>query len=157
MLRRLKRDAVAGFSSTLSLVTRTRPAISAASSSMTGAIALHGMHHAAHASTRTGSGERSTSAENESSVTVMGLMPGGLVPGGNGDLQRPQTATRPRSILSRGTRLAAPHAGQRIRSASDMAWAARDWPRRQGFLSRMSSCEGHGYIGIELMVWSASR
>ena len=70
MLRRSKRAAVRGFSSTLSLATRTRPAISAASSSMTGAIILQGPHHPAHASTRTGTGERSTSAENVASVTV---------------------------------------------------------------------------------------
>ena len=74
MLRTLKRAAVAGFSSTLSFANRTRPAISDASSSSTGAIIRHGPHHAAHRSSTTGSGERSTSAENVASVTVTGRL-----------------------------------------------------------------------------------
>jgi hypothetical protein len=85
MLCTWKRAAVAGFSSTLSFATRRRPAISTASSSMTGAIILHGWHHAAHASSSTGSPERSTSAENDASVTVIGV-----VLTGRGALHRPQ-------------------------------------------------------------------
>src|SRR5712664_1735246 len=104
-----------GFSSTLSLATRTRPAISAASSSMTGAIILQGPHHAAHASTRTGTGERSTSAENVASVTVTGRV---SMDTGRDVLQRPHTGSSPLSILSRGTRFATPQAGQRITSVS---------------------------------------
>jgi hypothetical protein len=73
MLLTLNRAAVAGFSSTLSFANRTRPAISDASSSITGAIIRHGGHHGAHMSSTTGSGERSTSAENVASVTVTGL------------------------------------------------------------------------------------
>ena len=113
MLRTPKRAAVAGFSSTSSLATRTRPAISFASSSTTGATIRHGPHHAAHMSSRTGSGERSTSAANVASVTVTGPLWTG-----NGVLHRPHTGASPWAIFSRGTRLVAPHAGHRINCAS---------------------------------------
>ena len=116
MLRTLKRDAVAGFSSTLSLANRTRPAICPASSSITGAIIRHGPHQGAHMSTTTGTGDCSTSAANVASVTVTGLPPAG-----SGALHRPQTGSRPCSILASGTRLTAPHAGQRIISMSLMS------------------------------------
>src|SRR2546428_1693803 len=115
MLRTLKRVAVAGFSSTLSFANRTRPAICAASSSRTGATMRHGPHHGAHISSTTGSGERSTSAENVASVTVTG--PCGT---GSGALHRPHTGCSPRAIFSCGTRLVAPQAGQRIKSVSAM-------------------------------------
>src|SRR6266850_455982 len=85
-----------GFSSTLSFATRTRPA------------------------TSTGTGERSTSAENVASVTVTGRV---SIDTGRGVLQRPHTGSRPLSTLSRGTRLATPQAGQRMTSVSDMAVA----------------------------------
>src|SRR2546426_12296514 len=109
-----------GFASPLRLPPRPRPAISAASSSMMGAIILQGPHHAAHASTRTGTGERSTSAENVASVTVTGRV---SMDTGRGVLQRPHTGSSPLSTLSRGTRLATPQAGHRITSVSDTAVA----------------------------------
>src|SRR6478752_4586550 len=80
MLRTAKRAAVAGFSSTLSFVKRTRPAISDASSSIGGAIIRHGPHHAAHRSSTTGNGERSTTVEDVASVAVTGLTSTGMVP-----------------------------------------------------------------------------
>ena len=92
MLRTAKRAAVAGFSSTLSFVKRTRPAISDASSSIGGAIIRHGPHHAAHRSSTTGNGERSTTVEDVASVTVTGLTSTGI-----GALHRPQTGEGPRS------------------------------------------------------------
>jgi len=61
MLRTLKREPVAGFSSVFSFATFTRPASSVASCSIVGAIILQGPHHGAHISSNTGSGERSTS------------------------------------------------------------------------------------------------
>ena len=67
-----KRDATSGFASTSSFPTRTRPASSPASSSITGAITRHGAHHAAQASNRTGRGERSTTSAKLASVTVTG-------------------------------------------------------------------------------------
>ena len=76
MLWALKRAAVAGFSSTLSFATRTRPAISPANSSNIGAIVRQGPHHGAHKSSSTGSGERMTSASRVASVTVIGLFKG---------------------------------------------------------------------------------
>jgi hypothetical protein len=78
--------AVAGFSSTFSFATRTRPAISAASSSITGATIPQGPHHGAHMSSNTGSGERSTSAAKLASVTFTGLFSKGKVV-----LHRPHT------------------------------------------------------------------
>src|SRR5574341_122222 len=114
MLWRPKRAAVAGFSSTLSFATRTRPANSAASSSITGAIIRQGPHHAAHASTSTGCGERSTSAENDASVTTIGL-----VSTRRGVPHRPHTGSSPWSILARGTRLPTPQAVQRTTSATE--------------------------------------
>src|SRR5262249_33405620 len=116
MLRAWKRAAVAGFSSTFSFATRTRPASSAASSSITGSIIRHGPHHGAHMSSSTGRGERSTSASNVSAVAV-----DGLPPAGRGVLHRPQTGSSPCSIFSRGTRLLAPQAGQRINCVSDIS------------------------------------
>src|SRR4051812_28442872 len=106
MLRTLKRDAVAGFSSTFSFANRTRPAISDASSSTTGAIIRHGLHQGAHMSTSTGSGEPSTSVEKFASVTVIGPEPAE-----RGVLHRPQIGLSPPSILTiapRDTRLIAP-------------------------------------------------
>ena len=90
MLRTLKRAAVAGFSSILIFAIRTRPAISAASCSIAGAIIWQGPHHGAHISSKTGSGERSTSAENVASVTVTGLLELN-----SGVLQRPHTVPGP--------------------------------------------------------------
>ena len=103
MLRTPNRAAVAGFSSTLSLPTRTRPARSAASSSMTAAMILLGPHHVAHMSSSTGSGERSTSAAKVASVTVTGLPSTA-----RGALQRPHTGSRPCASFSVGTRFIAP-------------------------------------------------
>jgi mono/diheme cytochrome c family protein len=108
MLRTPNRAVVAGFSSTSSLPTRTRPARSAAISSMTGAIILHGPHHVAHMSSSTGSGERSTSAAKVASVTVTGLPSTA-----RGALHRPHTGARPCASFSVGTRFIAPQAGQR--------------------------------------------
>jgi hypothetical protein len=116
-LRTLKRAAVTGFSSTFSFATRTRPPISAASSSITGASIRHGPHHAAHMSSSTGSGERSTSAENVASVTVTGLLETS-----RGVLHRPHTGSSPCAILARGTRLVAPQAGQRSNCVSDISF-----------------------------------
>src|SRR5258705_178275 len=115
MLRRSNRAAVRGLSSTLSFTTRTRPAISVASSSITGAIIRHGPHHGAHASISTGSGEASTSEAKVASVTTIGAPPPeGAAASGSGALHRPQTGSRPRATLSGGTRLVAPQAEQRI-------------------------------------------
>src|SRR5262245_14256456 len=116
MLCTLKRAAVAGFSSTFSFATRTRPAISAASSSIAGAIIRHGPHQGAHRSSNTGSGERSTSAANVASVTVTGLSEMG-----RGVLHCPQTGFSRCSIFFCGTRLVTPQAGQRINSVSVIA------------------------------------
>src|SRR5882757_3923973 len=54
-------DAVAGFSSTLSLTILTLPSSEPAISSSAGAIILHGPHHSAQKSTTTGSADFSTS------------------------------------------------------------------------------------------------
>ena len=62
------------FPSTFSFATFTRPASSVANSSITGAIIRHGPHQAAQASTNTGSGERSTSAAKDPSVTIIGTL-----------------------------------------------------------------------------------
>src|SRR5262245_37007915 len=113
MLRSSKRATVAGLSSTLSLANRTRPAISNANSSIAGAMIRHGPHHGAHASTSTGSGDRSTSPEKLASVTVTGWLWTG-----SGVLHRPHTGSTPWAIFSGGTRLVVPQAGQRIRSGS---------------------------------------
>src|ERR1700733_4307336 len=113
ILRMRKRSAVTGFSSTFSFATRTRPAISLASCSTTGEIIWQGPHQAAHRSSSTGRGERSTSAENVASVTVMGW-----IETGSGFLHRPQTGASPCSIFSSGTRLVAPQTGQRMSCAS---------------------------------------
>ena len=83
----LNRAAVAGFSSTFNFATRTRPAISRASSSITGAIMRHGPHQGAHKSSSTGTGARSTSSAKVASVTVTGMLPAR-----SGVLHRPQTA-----------------------------------------------------------------
>lgn len=115
MLCTWKRAAVTGFSSTFSFATRTRPAISAATSSMTGATIRHGPHQGAHKSSSTGSGERSTSAKNVASVTVTGLLSAS-----RGVLQRPHTAWSPCLSLSGGTRLVAPQEGQRTNCGSDI-------------------------------------
>src|SRR5438309_8293356 len=73
----------------------------------------HGPHHGAHASTSTGSGERSTSAAKVASVTARGAPPTG-----SGVLHRPQIGSSPFASLSRGTRLVAPQAGHGISSTS---------------------------------------
>ena len=112
MLWTWKRPAVAGFSSTLSFATRTRPAISAASSSITGATMRQGPHHGAHISSSTGTGERSTSATKVASVTVTGF-----VSNGRGVLHRPQTGLSPWAIFSCGTRFVLPQEEQRINCA----------------------------------------
>ncbi len=117
MLRTSKRLAVAGFSSTLSLATRMRPASSAASCSIAGAIARHGPHHGAQASTSTGSGERSTSAANVASVTVNGVA---AAVAGNGCLQRPQRGRAPSASFAAGTLFVAPQLPQAISMGSDM-------------------------------------
>src|SRR6185369_135481 len=109
MLRTLKRLVVDGFSSMLSLPTLTRPASSAVSSSMIGAILRQGGHHGAHKSNRTGRAECSTSTAKLESVISKGCV--GTV---SGVLQRPQTGSRPPAIFSSGTRLFAPHAGHFI-------------------------------------------
>src|SRR5262249_48320527 len=69
-----KSRAVAGFESTSSLATVSAPAFSPAISSSTGATILHGPHHVAQKSTRTGVLLESTSLENESSVTLTVLL-----------------------------------------------------------------------------------
>ena len=102
ILPTLNRDAVAGFSSTLTLAKRIRPAISDASSSIMGAIILHGLHHGAHMSTTTGTDDCSTSAANVASVTVTGTSTGRRV------LQRPQTGARLPASFSCGIRFFAP-------------------------------------------------
>src|SRR6266404_6087146 len=65
---------VSGFSSILIFATVTLPAILAAISSRAGAMLLHGPHHSAQKSTRTGPGARNTSASNELSVTLVGFI-----------------------------------------------------------------------------------
>ena len=72
MLRAPKRDAVAGFSSTLSFPTRTLPAYSPASWSTIGPTVRQGPHHGAHMSSSTGTGEAVTVVAKLASVTVMG-------------------------------------------------------------------------------------
>jgi hypothetical protein len=135
MLRTLKRVAVAGFSSTLSFATCTRPAISAAISSSTGAIIWHGPHHGAHRSSITGSGERSTSAANVASVTVTGLLETD-----RGVLHRPQTGLSPWLIFSCGTRLVAPQPGQRISWVSDIRLLPPTRALHEGIESIQSQC-----------------
>lgn len=56
--------------------------------SRTGATIRHGPHHGAHRSSKTGSGERSTSAGNVASVTATRLLPAP----GNAVWQRPRRA-----------------------------------------------------------------
>src|SRR5262249_46362519 len=133
MLRRLKRAAVAGFSSTLSFVTRTRPAISAASSAITGAIIRHGPHHGAQASTSTGSGERSTSEAKVASLTVSGS-----AAMCSGALHRPHRGLSPAASFSTGTRLVAPHEEHRIILCSGM--------NRRLALSAASLLGRHGVV-----------
>src|SRR5581483_823629 len=67
-----------------------------------------GPHHGAHASTSTGTGERSTSWAKLASVTGWGR------PTGSAARHLPQTGARPAATLSAATRLVAPQAGQRI-------------------------------------------
>ena len=73
MLWTPKRDAVRGLESTSSLPTSARPENSAAICSTTGAIILHGPHHAAHRSSRTGMDDASTTDEKLASVTMTGF------------------------------------------------------------------------------------
>src|SRR3984957_3442243 len=124
MLRMRKRSAVTGFSSTFSFATRTRPDISLASCSTTGEIIWQGPHQAAYRSSSTGRGERSISAENVASVTVMGWMETG-----SGFLHRPQTGASPCSIFSSGTRLVAPQTGQRMSCASGIPVCSQQFAR----------------------------
>src|SRR5262249_57088551 len=70
-----KRPAVLGLSSTLSLPTLALPAYSVAMASTVGVIILHGPHHSAQKSTRTGTSDLKTSASNEASVKVCTLSP----------------------------------------------------------------------------------
>src|SRR5690349_11148183 len=65
-----KSRAVPGLASTSIFATVSAPAFSAAISSRTGAIILHGPHQDAQKSTRTGVLLERTSCENESSVTA---------------------------------------------------------------------------------------
>src|ERR1700709_123219 len=65
-----KSRAVPGLASTSSFATVKAPAFSAAISSSTGAIILHGPHHVAQKSTTTGGLLDRASLENESSVTT---------------------------------------------------------------------------------------
>ena len=109
------RAEVCGFSSTFCLATRTRPAISAASWSTTGAIMRQGPHQGAHKSSNTGSGDCSTSAVNVASVIVSGFCP--TI---NEVLQRPHTGSSPAAIFSCGTRFFAPHEGHWMTWASGM-------------------------------------
>ena len=116
-------------SSTFIFPTRTRPAISTASSSTMGATIRHGPHHGAHMSRSTGSGDCSTSAANDASVTVMGPLETG-----SGVLQRPQIAAHIREIqdyLALRSHLNAAKAtarnsesdGLRMRRSRSMRWA----------------------------------
>jgi hypothetical protein len=73
MLCTPKRAAVRWFESTSNFPTKTRPASSVASVSIVGAMSRHGPHHAAHMSSKTGSGERSTNSPKLESVTVSGV------------------------------------------------------------------------------------
>src|SRR5262249_17825283 len=113
ILRTLNREAVNGFFSTSILATRTRPPISAANCSTTGAIIRQGLHQAAHIWSSTGTGERSTSVEKVASVTSTGLSDSGV-------LQRPHTGSHRCATFSRGTRFLAPQAWHRIKSTSDI-------------------------------------
>src|SRR3954447_24453117 len=70
MLITSNRRAISRFSSTLSLPTRNLPAESSAISSSTGAIILHGPHHSAQKSTRTGSLDPLISSSNVESVRL---------------------------------------------------------------------------------------
>jgi hypothetical protein len=65
---------VSGFSSVFIRATSTRPANSDANCLIVGARVLHGPHQGAHISTRTGSGEPSTSARNVTSVMATGSL-----------------------------------------------------------------------------------
>ena len=87
MLRALKREADAGFSSTFSLPIRTRPFSSEASCSSTGVSIRQGPHHGAHMSTRIGRVDDSTSVLKFESVIVTGCPLAG-----RSALQLPQTA-----------------------------------------------------------------
>lgn len=137
MLRTSNRAAVAGFSSMFSLPNRTRPAIRAASSSTIGAIIRHGAHQAAQRSSTTGTGDRSTSAANVASVTVMGA-----TEAGNGVLHRPQRGVLPCSSRARGTRFSVPHPGHATSTVSpdvegmDQAASATEDTGRKGMCVR---------------------
>src|SRR6266704_5460409 len=60
---------ISWFSSTLTLATLSLPEYSLATSSSTGAIALHGPHHSAQYSTRTGTSDFRTSGSKVASLT----------------------------------------------------------------------------------------
>src|SRR3954454_13797815 len=65
---------VCRFSSILTLATVSLPALSAASWSRNGAIILHGPHHSAQKSTRTGSLDFKTLVSNSASLTAVGFI-----------------------------------------------------------------------------------
>ena len=136
MLRTLNREAVAGFSSTFSLANLTRPAISAASSSSTGAINRHGPHHGAQRSRSTGTGERSTSAANVASVTVTGAPEAG-----KGVLHLPQIGVSPGCAPLRREPVGGPASGQL--SIVIVAMAALPSPRA----ARGSSAPTREHVG----------
>jgi hypothetical protein len=73
MLEILYFAEVSGFSSTFSLHILIRPEYSAAISSITGPIILHGPHHGAQQSSRTGTGDFSTISLKLLSVTASGF------------------------------------------------------------------------------------
>src|SRR5260370_15339552 len=65
---------ICGFASILTLATVTRLSMSVARSSRKGAIILHGPHHSAQKSTRTGSVARSTTLSKLPSLTAVGFI-----------------------------------------------------------------------------------
>src|SRR6267143_6865618 len=72
MLITLYLAAVPPLSSTSNFITLSFPAYSFARSSTIGAIILHGPHHVAQKSTRTGIGDFNTSVSNVFSVSALG-------------------------------------------------------------------------------------
>src|SRR6185436_4091560 len=109
ILRTAKRAAVAGLSSMFTFAIRRRFPISVANSSNTGAIMRQGPHQGAHISTKTGTGDRSTSAANVLSVTVTGPE---ALDKESGALQRPQTGSCPPATFCALIRFVAPHFAQ---------------------------------------------
>jgi hypothetical protein len=93
-----------------------------------------GAHHAAHASNKTGRGERSTTSAKVPSVTTTG--PSSAT--GSGAWQRPHFGVSPYATFARGTRFVAPHFAQRTSAASAMRRAYRSG--RRGIKSWLSPC-----------------